>query len=84
MTTQPWREGYPATKGGRCPALSLVTFNPKLLYVDELEFVFYLLFIELYLFLTSVGLVFSQGVPHVADEKDLSAPLATEPQAPSR
>ena len=28
--------------------------------------------------------VFSQGVPHVADKKDLSAPLATEPQAPSR
>ena len=26
--TQPWREGYPATKGGRCPALSLVTFLP--------------------------------------------------------
>ena len=28
--------------------------------------------------------VFSQGVPYVADKKDLSAPLATEPQAPSR
>ena len=65
----------------RCPWLR---FNPKLHYVDELEFVVHLLFIELYLFVTSVGLVFSQGVPHVADEKDLSAPLATEPQAPSR
>ena len=31
--------------------------NPKLHYVDEIEFVFYLLFIELYLFVTSVGLV---------------------------
>ena len=29
-------------------------------------------------------LEFVQGVPHDADEKDLSAPLATEPQAPSR
>ena len=28
--------------------------------------------------------VFSQGVPYVADKKDLSAPLATEPRAPSR
>ena len=64
-----------------CPCLC---FNSKFLYVDELEFVVYLLFFELYLFVTSVGLVFSQGVPHVADEKDLSAPLATEPQAPSR
>ena len=65
----------------RCPWLR---FNPKLHYVDELEFVVHLLFIELYLFVTSVGLVFSQGVPHVADEKDLSSPLATEPQVPSR
>ena len=64
-----------------CPCLCL---NPKLLYVDELEFVVHLLFIELYLFVTSVGLVFSQDVPHDAYEKDLSAPLATEPQAPSR
>ena len=39
---------------------------------------------SIYLFVTSVGLVFSQDVPHVADKKDLSAPLATEPQAPSR
>ena len=31
--------------------------NPKLHYVDELEYVVHLLFIELYLFLTSVGLV---------------------------
>ena len=60
----------------RCPCLR---FHPKFLYVDELEFVDYLLFFELYLFVTSVGLVFSQGVPHVADKKDLSAP-----QAPSR
>ena len=28
--------------------------------------------------------VLSQGVPYVADKKDLRAPLATEPQAPSR
>ena len=59
-------------------------FNPKFLHVDELEFVVYLLFFGLYLFVTSVGLVFSQGVPHVADKKELSAPLATEPQAGSR
>ena len=52
--------------------------------MDELEFVVYLLFFELYLFVSSVGLVFSQGVPHVADKEVLSAPLATEPQAPSR
>ena len=65
----------------RCPWLRL---NPKLHYVDELEFVVHFLFIELYLFVTSVGLVFSQGVPQVADKKDLSAPLATEPQALSR
>ena len=32
-------------------------FNSKLHYVDEFEYVFYLLFIELYLFFTSVGLV---------------------------
>ena len=51
--------------------------------MDELEFVVYLLFFELYLFVTSVGLVFSQGVPQ-SDKKDLSAPLATEPRAPSR
>ena len=63
-----------------CPCLC---FNLKFLYEDELVFVVYLLFFELYLFVTSVGLVFSQGVPHVADKKDLSAPLATEPQAPS-
>ena len=44
----------------------------------------YLLFFELYPLVTSVGLVFSQPVPHVADMKVLSAPLATEPQAPSR
>ena len=60
-----------------CPCLC---FNPKFIYVDELEFVVYLLFFELYLFVSSVGLVFSQGVPHVADKKVLSAPLATEPQ----
>ena len=64
-----------------CPCLC---FNPKFLYVDELEFVVYLLFFELYLFVSSVGLVFSQGVPRVADKEVLSAPLATEPQAPSR
>ena len=52
--------------------------------MDELEFVVYLLFFVLYLFVTSVGLVFSQGVPHDADKKDLSSPLATESQAPSR
>ena len=52
--------------------------------VDEFEFVVYLLFFVLYLFVSSVGLVFSQGVPHVADKEVLSAPLATEPQAPSR
>ena len=34
--------------------------------------------------LSRTSKVFSQGVPHVADKKDLSAPLATEPQAPSR
>ena len=67
--------------GRRCPCLCL---NPKLLHVDELEFVVLLLFFELYLFVTSVGLVFSQGVPHVAVKKDLSEPLATEPRAPSR
>ena len=38
----------------RCPYLR---FNPKLHYVDELEFVVHLLFIELCLFVTSVGLV---------------------------
>ena len=65
----------------RCPWLR---FNPKFLYVDEFEFVVYLLFFVLYPFVTSVGFVFSQGVPHVADMKVLSAPLATEPQAPSR
>ena len=38
----------------RCPWLR---FNPKLHYVDEIEYVFCLLFIELYLFVTFVGLV---------------------------
>ena len=66
------------------PCCPWLRFNPKLLYEDELVFVVYLLFFELYLFVTSVGLVFSQGVPHVADKKDLSALLATEPQATSR
>ena len=52
--------------------------------MDELEFVVYLLFFELYMFDTSVDLVFSQGVSHVTDKKELSSPLATELQAPSR
>ena len=65
-------------------AVPVLCFNPKFLYVDELEFVVYFLFFELYLFVSSVGFVFSQGVAHVADKKVLSAPLATEPQAPSR
>ena len=66
-TTQPSGKGTqpPKMAGARCcPCLC---FNPKFLYVDELEFVVYLLFFELYLFVTSVGLVFSQGVTHVAD-----------------
>ena len=45
-TTQPRWEGCPATKGGRCPALSPGDVSPKLLYVDELEFVVHLLFID--------------------------------------
>ena len=40
----------------------------KLLCVDELEFVVQLLFIELYLFVNAVGLVFSLGVPRRLQE----------------
>ena len=41
-------------------------------------------FLEYAVMVSRTSKVFSQGVPHVTDEKDLSAPLATEPQAPSR
>ena len=41
-------------------------------------------FLEYAVMVSRTSKVFSQGVPYVADKKDLSAPLATEPQAPSR
>ena len=38
-------------------------------------------FLECAVMVSRTSEVFSQGVPHVADKKNLSAPLATEPQA---
>ena len=62
------------------PALShgsiLISFLCHTPYVAHL--------LEYAVIVSRTSKVFSQGVPHVADKKDLSAPLATEPQAHRR